>query len=817
MTQNARLIRVVDELRQDLRYALRTLRRNPGFAAVAIVTLALGIGANTAIYSVVNAVLVRPLPYEDPDSLAVVWEKHLKRGTTQLVSYYNFFHWRAENHVFANMAAYSGGQFTINQSGSKEVVYGMTVSGTFFPALGVKAAMGRTLVETDEKGAETPVVLSHQFWSERFGSDRNILGRRLEFNDKSCTVVGILPHDFRLVLPGLSRPEIGFPRPQVWVPIASDEELRNARGNWLRVVARTKPGISLVRAGGEMDGLAARLAQENRRPAGVVYSGVAVMPLREQIVGDVRASLLLLLGAVGFVLLIACANAANLFFARALGRGKEFALRAAVGAGPLRLLRQQLTESGLLALIAGISSLLALRWGVDLIVAFCPRMIPRIDEISVDCRVLLFALGLSLLTGILFGLFPALRASRLDLDLIVKQAPGDSGRPRGGYRDLLLMCEISLALVLAAGAMLLMKSFVRLTNVDPGFKRENVLICTVSLQQQGSTAGALEKEIVNRIEALPRVAAAGVAGTLPLVGTAGSSSFRVNYVMGQSRPDLGENLEVDDMRVSPGYFRAMGLQFLQGRTFSSAAAETQPELIVSESLARKLWPGEDAVGKRLHLGSQALPWIPIVGVARDVRQHGLDQEARLTLYRPYRGGGYFSLVVQTRSDPTALVRDVRGRILSVDKTALILQPRSVEEILSDSVAQPRFYTTLFALFASLAIALAAIGIYGVASYSVSCRIRELGIRIALGARPAAVIRTVLAREMAMAFVGVAFGILLSLALTRFLTGLLFGVAPNDPLTLIPVALGMTFVSLLAGYVPARRATQVDPMAVLKEL
>lgn len=459
-----------------------------------------------------------------------------------------------------------------------------------------------------------------------------------------------------------------------------------------------------------------------------------------------------------------------------------------------------------------------MRWGVDLIIAFCPKMIPRADEITIDFRVFLFAIGLSILIGVLFGFFPALRAARLDLNSIVKQAPAEGGRPRSRYRDLLLVFEIAFALVLAVGAALLMNSFVRLANVDPGFKRENILIWQVSLNQQGSTPRALVEEILKRVGALPRVAASGIVAALPLAGEGGSVSFRVKDVLGQSRPDLGDTLrDIDDMRVSAGYFRAMGLQFLRGGTFSETAPDTQGELIVSESLARKLWPGEDPIGKRLNLGSRSNPWVPVVGVVKDVRQHGLQQEPSLTLYRLYRGGGYFSLLVQAKSDALSLIPDIRRRILSVDKTALIYRVQSMEDILSASVSQPRFYAILFALFATLAISLAAIGVYGVASYSISFRTREFGIRIALGARPREIMKMVLAQEMVKAIIGVALGIFFALALTRFLTSLLFEVEPGDPLTMILATAGITSVALLAGYIPARRATKIDPMVALKEL
>jgi predicted permease len=811
-------IRFLDDLQQDLRYAGRMLRRNPGFTIVALVTLALGIGVNTAIFSVVNAVLLRPLPYEDPDSLLVIYEKDLRRGSTQSVSYFNFYNWREARHDFADMAAYSPGSFVLEQSGAKEIIVGASVSGSFFPTLGIRTAFGRTILPSDEQpGAALVAVLGDPFWRERLGSDPSAVGRSLKLNGQSYTIAGVLSPDFRPALPGLWNRELGSDRPQLWVSLGPERRSLTEGYSWLHVVGRTRPGIPFDRASAEMDRISSRLAKENRGPSGVAKSGVTVVPLRAEILSDVENPMKLLLGASCLVLLIACANVANLFFARALGREREFAVRALAGAGRMRLLRQQLTESGLLALMAGGISFLAVRWGIDLIVAACPRTIPRIEEISVDFRVFAFALGLSVMTGIVFGLAPAARAARLDLNSSLKQAHADGGKSRSRYRNALMVSEISLALVLTAEAGLLVNSFVRLMTLDPGFQRNNLLIFQLSLDQRAEGQAYPHEEILRQINALPQVVSSCTVGSLPLTGVAGSASFRAKSLLEQppavGLPDVIP--DVDDARVSAGYFRTMGLQFLKGRAFAESGPDAQTELVVSESLADILWPGENAIGKRLHLGPRARPWMPVVGIVRDVRQHGLRQEPRLTLYRPYRGGGYFSIIVQTRSDPAGVISEIRGRILSVDKTALIRRVQRVEDILRESVDQPRFYSTLVGIFAVLGILLAAVGVYGIVSFSVGLRRREIGIRIALGARPREIIRTILGQAMTSAVLGLGAGLLLSLGLTRLLASLLFSIGPHDAPTLISVTVVMTCVTALAAFIPAIRATGRDPMESLR--
>jgi putative ABC transport system permease protein len=811
-------IRLLDQIQQDLRYAVRILRRDPSFTMLVIITLALGIGANTAIFSVVNAVVFRPLPYRDPDSLVMVWQKDLGRGTTQRVSYFNFCNWRAATHNFADMAAYSSGGFVYDQSGVKGMIQGATVSGTFFSTLGIKTAFGRTILASDEQtGAIPVVVISYQFWKDRLGADPIVLGRRLELNGKGYTVVGILSPYFRPVLPGLSRPELGMEQPQVWVSLSHERRSLDDATSWLQVVGRRKPGVPLELARTEMDMIASHLAQENRGPKGAAKSGVMVAALHEEILGNVEGRMKLLLGAVELVLLIACANVANLFFARALEREREFAVRAVVGAGRMRLLRQQLIESGVLALVAGAISFLAVRCGINLIIAACPRTIPRVDEIDVDSRVLAFALGISVLTGVLFGLAPATRAWRLDLSSTLKRAHADGGKFLSRYRNALMISEIALALVLAAGAGMLINSFVRLMRVDPGFQRKNLLIFQLSLVARADGGSLPYEDILRRVNALPQVVSSCIVGSLPLTGMAASSSLRTKSLLEQALPaGLGDTVDdVDNASVSSGYFRTIGLEILRGRTFTESESHSPAELIVSESLARLLWPGENPIGKRLHLGSRSLPWIPVVGVVRDVKQHGLQEEPRFTLYRPYRGGSYFSMIVQTRSDMVKLIPEIRRLILNVDNTALIQRVQRVEDILWESVDQPRFYSTLVGLFAVLGTLLAAVGVYGIVSFSVGLRTHEIGIRIALGARPTEVVRMILAQVMTSMFFGLAIGLLLSLALTRFLASLLFGIGPHDTLTLIVTTTIIALVTALAGFFPALRASTTDPMECLR--
>jgi len=811
-------IRFLDEFQQDMRYAGRMLRRNPGFTFVTILTLALGIGANAAVFSVVNAVLLRPLPYENPGSLVMIYQKDLKRGTTQNVSYFNFYNWRATGRDFEDMAAYSPGSFVYEQSGAKEIIPGASISGTFFSTLSIHAARGRTILASDEKSGAPPVaVISDRFWRERLGSDPSAIGRDLELGGKRYTIAGVLPRDFRPVLPGLLNRELGVDLPQLWVSLSPERRSLTDATSWLRVVGRTRPGVHFDRVRAEMDSIATRLAEENRGPFGVAKSGVTVVPLREEILGKVEDPMKLLLGAVGLVLLIACANVANLFFARALGREKEFAVRALAGANRMRLLRQQLTESGLLALIAGGIGFAVVRWGIDLIAAACPRTIPRTDEINVDIRVFAFALVLSVLTGILFGLAPAIRATRLDLNSALKRAYADGGKPRSLYRSALMVSELSLALVLAAGAGLLINSFVRLMTIDPGFQRKNLLIFQLSLSPGSEGQASPVQDVLRQINALPGVVSSCTVGSLPLTGEAGWSSLRTKGLLEQAPPvGLGDTIdEVDNARVSSGYFRTMGIPILRGRTFTEAQGDGASELIVSESLAHLLWPGEEPIGKRLHLGDRSHPWIPVVGVARDVRQHGLQQAPRLTLYKLHQGGSYLSLIVQVRSDSTKLIPEIRSRILSVDKTALIRRTQRVEDILWDSVDQPRFYSMLVGIFAVLGTLLAAVGVYGIVSFSVGLRRREIGIRVALGARPRELVRMVLSQLMKSAAFGLCAGLLLSLIFTRFLASLLFGIGPQDTPTLIVVTTVMALVSALSGFLPAVRAAKADPIESLR--
>jgi putative ABC transport system permease protein len=800
---------------QDVRFGVKMLVKSPGFTIVAVIALALGIGANSAIFSVVNTVLLRPLPYKEPDRLVMVWEDATKNGyprDTPAVA--NYLDWRNQNQVFEGMAAIADQSFNLTGIGEPERIDGRRVSANLFSLLGVEPRLGRAfLPEEDQPGSGHAVIISHGLWQRRFGSDMSIVGKPLSLNGETFTVVGVMPQGFQ------------FPSREVelWVPAAFTQQEAGSRGrHYLQVIARMKPGVSLQQAQAEMTAIAARLQQQY--PETNTDLGAAVTSLHEHVAGDIRPALLVLLGAVGFVLLIACANVANLLLARAAVRQKEIALRSALGASRFRLIRQFLTESVLLAAIGGGGGLLLSVWGVSLLKSFIPENISQARAITIDGQVLFFTLLISLLTGLIFGLAPALQASKFNLNETLKEGGRDSavGSRGNRIRGLLVIAEVAVSLILLIGAGLLINSFMRLRNVDPGFRADNLLTMQVVLPAtkypDRARRSSFYTELVRRIEALPGVKSAAVTTNLPLYRQGNSTGISIE---GRPDPAPGQEQIIVTRVISPHYFSTMGIQLLQGREMSEQDREdTTPVVVISEAMARKYWPGEDPVGKRIKTGPSAsnIPWMTIAGVVKDVRQFELNADPKPQMYLSYMQAGFFAprdLVISTNVEPMSLASSVRRAVWEIDKEQPVSNIRTMEEILSESIGRQRFSMLLLGIFASVALLLAAVGLYGIMSYSVTQRTREFGIRMALGARRIDVLKMVVGQGLKLVLIGVVIGLVAAFVLTRVMSSLLFGVSATDPATFIAISLVLIGVAVLASYVPAYRATRVDPMIALR--
>ncbi|MBV9927382.1 MAG: ABC transporter permease [Acidobacteria bacterium] len=799
----------------DLRYGVRTLWKNKSFTAVAVVALALGIGANSAIFSVVNTVLLRPLPYKEPERLVMVWEDNSKIGYPRdTPAPANYADWRDQNQVFEGMAATADQSFNLTGAGEPERFDGKRVSANFFSLLGVEPQLGRGFMpEEDLNGANRVVVLSHGLWQRRFGSDAGLLGKTVTLNGEPYTVVGVMPQGFQFL-----NEDVGM-----WVPIAfTPQQANNRNSHYLKVVARLRPGVTVERAQAEMSTIATRLQQQY--PDANTDLGAGVVSLHEEVVGDIRPALLVLLGAVGFVLLVACANVANLLLARAAVRQKEIALRTALGASRLRIVRQFLTESVLLAAVGGLVGLLLSVWGVTLLRSFIPENISQVKAISVDARVLGFTVLVTLLTGLVFGLAPALQASRFNLNETLKEGGRDAAAARGGnrIRGLLVVAEVAVSLVLLVGAGLLINSFMRLRNVDPGFRTENLLTMGVVLPQQkypdAARRAAFYTDMIRRVEALPGVRSAAVTNWIPLVSQGDSIGVTIE---GQPAPTGKPHIIVTRV-VSPHYFDAMGIQLLQGRGFEEGRdrVDSPCVVVVSEAVARKYWPNESPLGKRLAPGTveTEADWCQVVGLVRDVRQFELAAESKPLMYLSYGQAGFFAprhLVVKTEGDPLALAGTVRKTVWEVDRDQPVSNIRTMEDVLAESIARQRFSTLLLGVFAGVALVLAAVGIYGVMSYSMAQRTREIGIRMALGASKWHVLKLAVGQGLKLVAVGVGLGLAGAFALTRLMSSLLYGVSATDPATLVTISLVLVAVALLASYLPARRAAKVDPLIALR--
>jgi predicted permease len=808
---------------QDLRYGLRVLLKKPGFTVVAVVTLALGIGANSAIFSVVNGLLLRPLPYRDSDRLAIIWTHSPGANVAQdWPSPGQFSAVKSQTSAFEALALAQGARYNLAGDATPESVGVARVSSSMFPLLGASPLLGRVfLPEEDAPGRPKTVVLDYGIWQRHFGGDRGALGRTLTLNGEPYTVVGVMPADFSLGEQVV--PTVGGVEPEMYVPLPLDAKQMASQGDEnYNVVARLKPGATLAQAQAELNVVTRRLEQQfpDIYPPSRAFS-LSVRPLLEQVVGDVRPALLVLLGAVGFVLLIACANVANLLLARATVREKELAIRAAIGAGRWRIVRQLLTESVVLSCAGGAFGLLVAYWGLDGLRALDPGNIPRLQNVALDGRVLSFTFGVAVLTGVLFGLAPALRGSRVNLGETLKEGGRNSVGGHRRLRDALVVAEVALSLVLLAGAGLLVRSFARVEQVEPGFDARGVVSMRFSLagtSYAGKRGLEFYQPLLERVRHLPGVEAAGAVSTVPLNGSVGWGNITIE---GYSPASGRAAIQSDQRAASPGYFETMRVPLLGGRYFDEHdTKDSTPVVIIDENMARAYWPGQNPLGKRLKLGEledKDSPWMTIVGVVGNVKQYALDADSRVTLYVPQQQDSFGTMyvVARTSGDPQSLASAVTREARSIEPNAPVIDVKTMAERLSDSLARRRFSMLMLALFALVAMVMSAVGIYGVISYSVEQRTREIGLRMALGAQARDALRMVVRQGMTLTLVGVGVGLLGALLLTRVMRGLLYGVSATDPLTLTSVALLLVLVALAACLVPARRAARVDPMVALR--
>jgi putative ABC transport system permease protein len=815
----------MENLLHDVRYGIRMLLKQPGFTAVAVITLALGIGANTAIFSVVNGLLLRPLPYANSDRLAIIWTHSPGANVAQdWPSPGQYVAIKSQTSVFEDIAITQGGNSNLTGLGAPEQVGAVATSSVLFPLLGVKPAIGRAfLSEEDGPGKPKAAILCYGFWQRRFGGDPGAIGQSLTIDGDSYAVVGIMPADF--VLSYEVMPTVGtMSQADVLVTLPFDAEGLSQQGDEnYNILARLKPGVTIAQAQAELDGVVSSLERQfpQHYPASRRFS-FSVTPLLEQVVGDVRPALLILLGAVACVLLIACANVANLLLARAAAREKEIAIRTAIGAGRGRLVRQLLTESVLLATVGGATGLLLAGWTLDGLRWLSPSSIPRLQSITIDGWVLAFTFTVALLTGILFGLAPALRASRVNLNETLKEG-GRSLVASGNHRlrSALVVTEVALSLVLLIGAGLLIRSFMRVQQVEPGFSPHNIL--SMRLSVGGTAYEKMPKRLVfyeqlwDRIRQLPGVESAGGVSVLPLSGSLSWGSISIEgYV-----PEAGQSMIQADRRFATvGYFETMKIPLIAGRFFSEQdTPDSLKVAIVDENLARSYWPGDDPLGKRLKAGSpdSKNPWLTVVGVVATVKQYALDSDSRVTFYTPHKQSpaGTLYAIVRTSIDPRGTAASVAGVAREMDPNVPIYDVKIMAERLSESLARRRFAMLALGVFALVAMVLAAVGIYGVMSYSVTQRTREIGIRMALGAQTKGVVTLIVGQGMLMASVGVAIGLAGALAATRVMASLLFGVTATDPVTFVGIGLLLAAVAFFACYFPARRATKVDPMVALR--
>jgi putative ABC transport system permease protein len=802
----------------DLRYGARMLVKKPGFTLVAVLTLALGIGANTAIFSLVSAVLLRPLNYVAPEQLMLVWEDATAAGFPRdSPAPANYADWKAQNHSFVDMAALDQRIYNLTGDGEPEMVLGYAANANFFPLLGVQAALGRTFtVEEDKPGTDKVVVLSHGLWQTRYGGERGIVGRAIQLNGEKYTVVGVMPPDFQF-----ERQDVGL-----WAPLAfTSEQFADRGSHFLEVVARLKPGVTVAQANADMRVVMERIAAAYPDEEGGVSA--AVVPLHDEFVGDVRRPFTMLLVAVAFVLLIACANIAGVLLSRAAARQREIAVRAALGASRWRIIRQLLTESLLLGGAGGALGLLLALWAFAFLQQLIPVGLRASTTLTLDLPVLGFTLAVSLLAGVIFGLAPALAASRTDLNEALKQGGGRSvfGAAQRWLRSSFVIAEIALALILLVGAGLLVQTLAKLRGQYAELHLENVLTVRTQLlgdrYREQAQRVAFYDGVLQRVAHLPGVTAAGYTTAAPLLRKGGANGLTLEG----HETDPNTNYNANHRQISPDYFKAIGLALREGRTFNEQDTErTVPVTIINETMARAYWPGASPIGKRFKIGmpNGPNPWLTIVGVVADVRQMGADEPVKAEMYLPYKQAAAFAtffaprdLVVRTAGNPTSLVSSVRQAVHEIDPYQPLANIRTMSEVLSRETAQRRIGMILLTSFAGLALLLAALGIYGVLAYFVVQHTPEIGVRMALGAQRGDVLRLVIGKGMRLALAGVGVGLAGAYALTRLMRSLLFEVKATDPLTFGLLALLLTLVAFVACYIPARRATKVDPMVALR--
>ncbi len=811
---------MTQDLWQDLRYGARMLRKNPGFSAVVVLTLGLGIGANAALFSVINGVLLNPLPYPQPEQLVTLHQSK-PNFETGAIPYPNFRDWKKENQTFSAMAISRGSSFSLIGTGEAERVSGRRVSAEIFSVLGVEPALGRNFEPgEDEPGAGPVVIISAELWQRKFGAAADVPGKSLTLDDKSYTIIGVLPASFNL-----------YRGNDVYVPMGqwNNRALQSrSAALGLHGIGRLKPGITLAQAQEDLDGVMRRLAEAY--PEANRGNGAAIIPLKKRLVGNVGPILWMLLGAVGFVLAVACVNVSNLLLARSTGRTREFAIRAALGAGRWRLLRQLLTESLLLGLAGGGLGLLIAALGTRAAISALPTALPRADEVGLDVRVMLFTLAISLLTGVLSGLAPALKTSQWRLSETLKEGGRGAGGGRHRAQGTLVAVEMALALVLLIGAGLMIRSMSALWNVDPGFRPDNVLTFGLSFSPSmraanPETVSASLRELSDNLSTLPGVRAASFsAGAVPLQG----EDDLFFWIEGEPKPASTSEMNMTLVyRVEPGYLTAMGIPLKQGRFFTNQDDErSQPVVVIDEVFARQYFPNQDPIGKRINQGDDRGP-LQIVGVVGHVNQWSLDadntQSLQAQLYEPFRqsSGSPSDVGVIVRAEGvdgkagTAFFDAIRRVVQSRDNQNVIYRPQTMNEVIAGSLAEQRFVMILLNAFAIVALLLASVGLYGVISYLVGQRTHELGIRLALGAKRTDILSLILNHGLKMALCGVALGLIAALALTRLMGNLLYGVSATDPGTFVGLALLLTLVALAACYLPARRATKVDPMIALR--
>jgi len=805
---------------QDVRYAFRILWKSPGLTVIALLTLALGIGVNSAIFSVVNAVVLRPLPYPESEQLMVVWGNLHKAGLEEIeASALELRDFQQQCQAFDQIAAYSIEGFNLTGVDQPERLRGAAVSANLFPTLRVQAQLGRNfLPDEDQLGNDTRVILGHSLWQRRFGGDPNVINRTIQLDGRTLTVVGVMPASFH------------FPDKdtEAWIPLAFTPDLLqedNRGSHFLNVIARLKPGISPAIAQADLDTVTARLSSEHASTYRGGF-GATVRSLHEETVGDMRRAMLVLLGAVGLVLLIACANVAHLRLASATSRYREFAIRSALGANRARVVRQFLTESLLLSFLGGAAGLALALWVVRALVVLMPKDTPRLEEIELDYRVVLFTLGISLLTGIVFGLAPSFQAARTNLNDVLKEAGrgGGDGSRRLRLRNLLVVSEFALSLVLLIGAGLMVKSLFRLQDVKPGFDSSNLLTMRISLPaskyETFDKSHTFFQQLFDQLAARPEIKSVGAINLLPFGGGGGDRSFSIQdqpTPSGRSRPD-------EQVRfVTPGYFGAMSIPLVNGRDFTRYDLPDKPPVaIVNSAFARKFWPNGNALGKRISFQNNNPRWYEIVGVVGNVKHRGLDIQDNPELYIPafqplFADGNVpaLYLAVRTVSDPLQIAPAMRGEVAALDRDQPVYSLMSMDQRISDSIAPRRFNMFILGLFALLAVILAAIGIYGIMAFSVVQRTHEIGVRMALGASTQDVLKLVMRNGFKLALIGIAVGLVAAFAATRVLSSLLFEVSARDPLIFVIDAVLVAIAALLACYIPARRATNVDPLVALR--